>query len=256
MFRSDDGGESWTRITSDPRPALRIGGGDLPVLRVDPSNPDIVYSASVVTMKSVDGGRHWQPLRGAPGGDDYQNLWISPNHPETLALVSDQGALITVNGGSTWSSWFNQPTAQLYHVITTQSFRTGCAPHSRKAARFASSVAAMMVRSRNVTGTPWGSIEYGYVAPDPVDARHHLRRGTLPGVRVSLVDGQVENVTPVAVKGPDDRADRTEPLLFSPTDPHTLYYAANKLYRTRDGGTNWQSISPDLTREQPGIPPV
>jgi len=81
VFRSDDAGESWTRITSDPRPALRIGGGDLPVIRVDPSNPDVVYSTGIVTMKSVDGGKTWASLRGAPGGDDYQNIWINPANP-------------------------------------------------------------------------------------------------------------------------------------------------------------------------------
>src|SRR5689334_9239937 len=122
VFRSDDSGESWTRITTDRRPALRIGGGDLPVLRVEPSNPDVVYSAGLVTMRSVDGGREWQPIRGAPGGDDYQNLWINPTNPDIVALVADQGAVITLNGGNTWSSWFNQPTAQLYHVSTSNTF--------------------------------------------------------------------------------------------------------------------------------------
>src|SRR5581483_3011979 len=109
VFRSDDAGESWTRITSDPRASLRIGGGDLTVLRADPLNPDVVYSMGLVTMKSVDGGKDWQPIRGAPGGDDYQNLWINPVKPDILALVSDQGAVVTLNGGRTWSSWFNQP---------------------------------------------------------------------------------------------------------------------------------------------------
>ncbi|HET9330221.1 MAG TPA: hypothetical protein VFO23_06820, partial [Steroidobacteraceae bacterium] len=107
LFRSDDGGESWTRITEDPRAALRIGGGDLPVVRVDPSNADVVYATGLVTMKSVDGGKTWTAWRGAPGGDDYQNLWVSPQDGRIVALVSDQGALITLNGGATWSSWFN-----------------------------------------------------------------------------------------------------------------------------------------------------
>src|SRR5438309_1935196 len=122
VFRSDDAGESWVRITTDPRPALRIGGGDLPVLRVDPTNPDVVYSASLVTMKSSDGGRSWLSLRGAPGGDDYQNLWISPSDPRVIALAGDQGAVVTRNGGESWSSWFNQPTAQLFHVSVTPTF--------------------------------------------------------------------------------------------------------------------------------------
>src|SRR5206468_10140022 len=84
--------------------------------------PDIVYSSSIVTMRSTDGGKTWTSLRGAPGGDDYQNLWINPNFPNILLLTSDQGALVSVNSGQTWSSWYNQPTGQLYHAATTNSF--------------------------------------------------------------------------------------------------------------------------------------
>ena len=101
---------------------MKIGGGDLSMLKVDPKNPDVVYSTSIVTVKSGDGGKTWKSIRGAPGGDDYQNLWINPNDPNIILLVADQGALITVNGGETWSSWYNQPTAQLYHVVTTNEF--------------------------------------------------------------------------------------------------------------------------------------
>ena len=93
-----------------------------PSQRVDSKNPDIVYSASTVTMKSTDGGKTWSGFRGAPGGDDYQNLWINPNDPNIILLVSDQGALVTVNGGDSWSSWYNQPTAQIYHVSVSSHF--------------------------------------------------------------------------------------------------------------------------------------
>src|SRR3982074_797206 len=116
VFRSDDGGESWTRITSDPRPALRIGGGDLPIIRVDPSNPDVVYSTGLVTMRSVDGAKTWTPLRGAPGGDDYQNIWINPTNPDILALVSDQGALVTLNGGRSARATWSYPSSRVYYV--------------------------------------------------------------------------------------------------------------------------------------------
>src|SRR4029077_7198430 len=122
IYRSDDSGENWSRITTDLRPAARIGGGDLPAVTADPKNPDIVYSASVVTWKSKDAGKSWTGIRGAPGGDDYQNIWINPNYPGIILLVSDQGAIVSVNGGTTWSSWYNQPTAQFYHVITDNRF--------------------------------------------------------------------------------------------------------------------------------------
>ncbi len=122
LYRSDDAGENWSRVTTDPRPAERIGGGDLPVPAVDPQNPDVVYSASIVTWKSVDGGKTWTGIRGAPGGDDYQSIWINPNNPRIMLVVSDQGAIVTVNGGETWSDWYNQPTAQLYHVAADNAF--------------------------------------------------------------------------------------------------------------------------------------
>ncbi len=254
VFRSDNGGETWTRITSDPRPALRIGGGDLPIIRVDPSNPDVVYSAGLVTMKSVDGGQTWSPLRGAPGGDDYQNLWISPVDGNTLALVSDQGAVITVNGGRTWSSWFNQPTAQLYHVSVAPTF-----PYRVCAGQQESG--SMCISSRgndgSITGRDWhpvGVIEYGYVAPDPLDPDVVYGAGRNEVSKFHWSTGQVQNVTPIPLRDPSVRVDRTEPVLFAPQDPHTLYYAANNVYRTRDGGHTWDVISPDLTREKPGIP--
>ena len=254
VFRSDDGGESWTRITTDPRPALRIGGGDLPIIRADPSNPDVVYSTGLVTLKSVDGGKEWQPIRGAPGGDDYQNLWINPNNADIVALASDQGAVITLNGGRTWSSWFNQPTAQLYHVSTAPTF-----PYRVCAGQQESGSVCIASRGNDgsVTTRDWhpaGAIEYGYVAPDPLDPDLVYGAGRTEVSRFHWSTGIVENVTPLPVKGADDRADRTEPLLFAPTDPHLLYYAANKLYSTRDGGMSWETVSPDLTREQPDIP--
>jgi len=254
VFRSDNAGESWSRITSDPRPALRIGGGDLPVVRVDPSNPDIVYSASIVTMKSSDGGKNWQPLRGARGGDDYQNLWINPNNPRIIALVGDQGANVTVNGGQTWSSWFNQPTAQLYHVSVTPTF-----PYRVCAGQQESGSVCIASRGNDgeITQRDWhpvGAIEYGYVAPDPQDPDVIYGAGRNEVSKFHWSTGQVQNVTPIPVRDNAIRVDRTEPLLFSPLDPHALYYAANRIYKTTDGGAAWQTVSPDLTREEPGLP--
>jgi hypothetical protein len=132
---------------------MKIGGGDLPVPAVDPKDPNTVYSASIVTVRSTDGGKTWISLRGAPGGDDYQNLWINPENPNIILLVSDQGALVSVNKGESWSSWYNQPTAQLYHVAVTNSFPTRSAPDNRRAVRYASPAAAMTARSPFANGT-------------------------------------------------------------------------------------------------------
>ncbi|MGB6604246.1 MAG: hypothetical protein WA747_04435 [Steroidobacteraceae bacterium] len=254
VFRSDDGGESWRRITTDPRPALRIGGGDLTIIRVDPTNADVVYSTGIVTMKSIDGGRTWEPLRGAPGGDDYQNLWINPIDPHIIALVSDQGAVITLNGGESWSSWFTQPTAQLYHVSVAPTF-----PYRVCAAQQESGSVCIASRGNDgeVTERDWhpvGVIEYGYVAPDPLDPDIIYGAGRSEVSKYHWSTGQVQNVTPIPVRSSDVRVDRTEPLMFSPLDPHTLYYGANRLYRTHDGGMSWQTISPDLAREAGNVP--
>jgi len=253
-YRSDDAGETWSQITTDPRPSGRIGGGDLAVPKVDPKNPDIVYSASTVTMRSTDGGKTWSGFRGAPGGDDYQNLWINPDNGSIILLVSDQGAIVTVNGGATWSSWYNQPTAQFYHVITDSSF-----PYRVCGAQQESGSACVSSRGNDgaITFRDWhpvGVIEYGYVAPDPLDPDVIYGGGRTEVSKFHWSTGQVQNITPIPLRNPKFRANRSEPMMFSPVDPHTLYYAANVLFKTTDGGNSWETISPDLTRENPGAP--
>jgi len=254
VYRSDDAGESWVRATRDPRPAMRIGGGDLPVPKADPKNPDVVYSASIVTWRSTDGGRTWTGIRGAPGGDDYQNLWINPLDPNIILLVSDQGAIVTVNGGDTWSSWYNQPTAQLYHAAVTATF-----PYRVCGGQQESGSVCISSRGNDgeITFRDWhpvGVIEYGYVAPDPLHPDIIYGAGTNSVTRYDTSTGQVENITPIPMRGGKYRVDRTQPIVFSPLDPKVLYYAANVLFKTTDGGHSWQAISPDLARPNPGIP--
>ncbi len=254
VYRSDDSGDSWAQITTDPRPSGRIGGGDLPIPRVDPKNPDSVYVASTVTMHSADGGKTWSGFRGAPGGDDYQNLWINPNSGNIILLVSDQGALVTVNGGASWSSWYNQPTAQLYHAIADNSF-----PYRVCAGQQESGSVCISTRGNDgaITFREWhpvGVIEYGYVAPDPLNPDLVYGGGRTEVSRFHWSTGEVQNVTPIPLRNPKYRANRTEPLMFSPVDPHVLYYSTNVLFKTADGGNTWETISKDLTRENPGIP--
>jgi photosystem II stability/assembly factor-like uncharacterized protein len=252
IYRSDDAGESWTRITSDPRPAARIGGGDLPRLAVHPANPDIVFSDSIVTWKSIDGGKTWTAFRGAPGGDDYQNIWINSNNPDIILMASDQGAIITLNGGETWSSWYNQPTAQLYHVAADNSF-----PYRVYSGQQESGSAGVLSRGNDgqITFREWqpvGVDEYGYAAPDPLDP--DIVYGGRSVTRYDRRTGQVQNVGPKPVRSADFRTVRTQPVLFSPVDPHILYFAANTLWKTANGGQSWQQISPDLTRKTWEVP--
>ena len=254
VYRSDNAGESWSKVTDDPRPAMKIGGGDLPIAVVDPKDANTVYSASIVTTRSTDGGKTWMSLRGAPGGDDYQNLWINPDNPNIILLVSDQGALVSVNRGETWSSWYNQPTAQLYHIAVINTF-----PYKICAGQQESGSVCISSRGNDgeITFREWhpaGIIEYGYAAPDPLHPEIVYGAGRTEVSKYNSITGQVQNVTPLPTHSPDFRADRTEPILFSPVDPKLLFFASNVLFETKDYGKSWNKISPDLSREHAGQP--
>ena len=251
LYRSQDAGATWSTVTTDSRPKGRIGGGDLPVPMIDPKNPDVVYMTSTVTWKSTDGGVTWSGFRGAPGGDDYQNIWINPNDSRIIAIASDQGAIISVNGGQTWSSWYNQPTAQLYHVSADNAF-----PYRLCAGQQESGSVCISSRGNDgeITFRDWHPVaaeEYGYVTADPLDP-DIVFGGKL--TRYNRRTTQWQNILPVPLGSPDFRVIRTEPVIFSPIDPHLLYFAANTLWTTRDGGHSWQQISPDLTRKTWEVP--
>ncbi len=251
LYRSDDAGESWTLATTDERPGARIGGGDLPVLRIDPQNPEVVYAASVVCWKSTDGGKTWEGWRGAPGGDDYQNVWINPSNSKIILLASDQGAIVTVNGGDTWSSWYNQSTAQLYHVSADNAF-----PYRLYSGQQESGSVGIASRGPDgaVTFRDWHPVaaqEYGYVAADPLDP-DIIYGGKL--TRYDRRTGQAQSILPKPFLSDESRMIRTMPVLFSPLDPKLLYFSTNHLWQTRDGGQNWTQISPDLTRKTFEIP--
>jgi photosystem II stability/assembly factor-like uncharacterized protein len=251
LYASSDAGDTWHTVTSDPRPKSRIGGGDLPVPVQDPKDPNVVYVASTVTWKSIDGGKTWIAFRGAPGGDDYQNIWINPNNPGIILITSDQGAIVTVNSGESWSSWYNQPTAQMYHVAADNAF-----PYRLCSGQQESGSACISSRGNDgeITFRDWDPVaaeEYGYVAPDPLDP-DIVYGGKL--TRYDRRTSQAQNIMPVELRNPDFRVVRTEPVMFSPIDPHLLYFAANTLWTTRDGGRNWTQISPDLTRKTWDVP--
>ena len=224
---------------------------------VHPKDPDTIIVTDVVSYKSTDGGKTFTPFKGAPGGDDNQNLWWNPDNPDIMLLVVDQGAVVTLNGGQTWSSWFTQSTAALYHVMTDNAF-----PYRVCGGQQDSGSVCIASRGNDgqITFREWhpvGVEEYGYAAPDPRDP------DLIYGGKVTRYDrrtGQVSNVGPVGggrggpATGPAYRTVRTQPVVFSQVDPRTLYYGNNVLWKTIDGGINWKQISPDLTRESWAVP--
>jgi photosystem II stability/assembly factor-like uncharacterized protein len=250
IYRSDDAGESWTRVNSDPRVVARPY--DATEVRVHPSNPDIVFVPTIVAWKSTDGGKAFTAFRGAPGGDDYQKIWINPTLPDVMIMTSDQGAVVTLNGGESWSSWYNQPTAAFYHVTTDNAF-----PYRVCSGQQESGSVCISSRGDDgqITFREWHPVaveEYGYVAPDPLDP------DIVYGGKVSRYDrrtGQVQNVAPKPLRGADYRVLRTMPVLFSPVNPRRLYFASNVLWHTTTGGQSWDQISPDLTRKTWEAPP-
>ncbi|MBK5257060.1 MAG: glycoside hydrolase [Vicinamibacteria bacterium] len=249
LYRSDDSGESWNRISDDPYIVGRPS--DFAEVKVHPTNPDILFTASRVMWKSTDGGKTFTAIKGAPGGDDYHRIWINPKDPNVMVVAADQGAVVTANGGATWTSWYNQPTAQMYHVSTDNNF-----PYRVCSGQQESGSACVL--SRGHAGaitfrdwTPVGVEEYGYVAADP------LNPDIVYGGKVTRFDrrtGQTKNVSPKPLRGDGYRVVRTQPVLFSPVDPKILYFASNTVWKTTNGGDSWESISPDLTRKTWDVP--
>jgi photosystem II stability/assembly factor-like uncharacterized protein len=251
LYRSEDAGATWSKISGDN--CVWGRGWYFGKIAVDPKNPDIVYVSNTALYKSADGGKRWTPIKGAPGGDDYHQLWIAPEDSHRMIVGSDQGAIVTVDGAATWSSWYNQSTAQLYHVAADYRY-----PYWLTGAQQDSGPVGVPVRSPHAvismhdwTGLGAGG-ESGYTAPDPLHPEI-LYGGTVS--RWNNITGASQNVSPErSPQGATFRHDWTQPLVFSPADPHAMYFANQYLYKTTNGGDSWAQISPDLTREDPGVP--
>jgi len=242
LFRSEDGGASWQRSTSDPR---ILGNGYFSRVFVDPRNANFVYVAQTSMYRSTDAGRTFEAWAGAPSGDDYHVMWINPANTQNMILGVDQGAVISQDGGNTWSSWYNQATGQFYHVSTDQHF-----PYYAYAAQQDSGTAAVPNRSDygEITYREWaptGGFEFCYIAPDPLNPNYVYAGGWYGTVlRYDKTTGQIVHLL---VRGPKYRTSQMVPIAFSPQDPHTLYAAAQYVLKSNDGGFNWQEVSPDLT---------
>jgi len=248
VYRSDDAGATWRRVNHENRVWGRAN--DFAGIRVDPKNPDVVYSANTSTYRSTDGGQTFTAFKGAPGGDDYHTIWINPNNPNIILIGSDQGATLTVNYGRTWSSWYNQPTAQFYHVITDKQ-----RPYWVYGAQQESGSVGIASRGNDgaITFRDWhpvGAEEYAYVAPDPLNPNLIYGAARNSVTRFHRDTGVVDHIAP---RG-SYRYLRTVPLLFSEVDPHVMFLGAQMVLKSTNGGNTWQEISSDLTRETYDVP--
>ena len=253
LYRSDDGGNSWVLANGDPRITSRAWYFNR--ITIDPQNADLLYIPNVALYRSEDGGKTISIVRGAPGGDDYHQLWIDPKNSASMVLGTDQGTTVSLNRGQTWSSWYNQPTAQLYHVTTDNQF-----PYSVYGAQQDSGSAAVISRTDHDQITPrdWfpaGPSESGYMVVDPKDPNIVYLSGTFgPIVRFNGRTGFSQDISPWpsnAFEAPINqrkyRAPWTPVLALSVADPSTLYLGTQYVMKTVDGGLHWQTISPDLT---------
>lgn len=260
LYRSDDGGDTWTLANADPRLTSRawyFNG-----ITIDAQHPDVIYIPNVALYRSEDAGKTISIVRGAPGGDDYHQLWIDPRNSSSMVLGTDQGTTISLDRGETWSTWYNQPTAQLYHVITDDQF-----PYVVYGAQQDSGSAAVLSRTDHGQITPrdWfpaGASESGYMAPDPNDPNIIYLSGTYGTVdRYNRRTGLSQDISPwpgFAFGSEIDqrkyRAPWTPVLVFSRIAGNTLYLGTQYVLKTADGGLHWETISPDLTGStvQPG----
>jgi hypothetical protein len=226
---------------------------------VDPTNANVLYVPNQSILKSTDGGRSFTAVKGAPGGDDYHYMWIDPTNPNHIAFASDQGVGVSLNAGSTWSTWYNQPTAQFYHVITDNRW-----PYWIYGAQQDAGAIAIASRSDygEITFKDWfppGAGESGYIAPDPRDSTIVYGGGTYGDViRLDRATGQMQDIRPwprgafgTAMPARKYRFTWTSPLVFDPVDKRSLYFGSQMLLRTMDGGLHWEEASPDLTGADP-----
>ncbi|HEX3985096.1 MAG TPA: hypothetical protein VHX13_00700 [Acidobacteriaceae bacterium] len=259
LYRSEDGGDSWALINTDSRLISRAWY--FSALAIDPENPDVLYIPNVALYRTNDGGKTIEIVRGAPGGDDYHQIWVDPKDPNHLVLGVDQGASVSIDRGKTWTTWYNQPTAQLYHVTTDHKF-----PYAIYGAQQDSGSMAVYSRSDHghLDTRDWflpGGSEGGYIAIDPHDENILYISDTYGSVvRHDLRTSFSQDITPwpLGAFGVDINKRRyrdpwTPVLVFSPADKTSLYLGTQYVMKTTDGGLHWKQISPDITGAKPNL---
>jgi photosystem II stability/assembly factor-like uncharacterized protein len=251
VYRSDDAGATWTFTDGEPRVWGR--GWYFAGITADPKNADEVYVMNTSAYRSTDGGKSFTPYKGAPGGDDYHTLWIAPDDANRMIVGSDQGVVVSVDCGTTWSSWYNQPTGQFYHVSADNRMPYWIYGAQQDSGAMAlpsrtihSGISAMDTRPIDAGG------ESDMVTPDPFHPGVVFGSN---GVAEELSTASNRSIEPT-VSHYDEvwRAEWTRPIAISEADPHLLYFANQKIFLSSNGGTSWKVMSPDLTRETTPAP--
>ena len=252
IYVSDDAGATWRLVNEERR--LWGRGWYFGQIAVDPANPDRAYDVNTATYMTLDAGKTWVPVKGAPGGDDYHQLWINPKDGNRMVLSSDQGTVVSVDGAKTWSTWYNQPTAQIYHVAADNRF-----PYWLYGAQQDSGAVGVSTWSRMGTldFRNWEPTclagESDTVVPDPKDGNLLYGGGDQRCNQAMNLPEPAGGKLPPEDPADPNRKTWTLPQVFSAADD-ALYYANQFVFRTRDRGKSWTKISPDLTRLKPEVP--
>jgi photosystem II stability/assembly factor-like uncharacterized protein len=250
IYVSDDAGATWRHVNSEQR--LWGRGWYFGQIAVDPANPDRAYDINTATYMTLDAGKTWVPVKGAPGGDDYHQLWINPRDGNRMVLSSDQGTVVSVDGGRTWSTWYNQPTAEIYHLAASNGFPYWLYGAQQDSGGVGVSTWSSMgvLSFRNWEPTCLAG-ESNTVVPDPQDAQilYGSARSCNQALNLALHSGELPKSDP----DDPDRKTWTLPEVFSSAD-EALYYSNQFVFRSRDRGRTWQKISPDLARLNPEVP--